>query len=243
MATATESDKPNIEERYTGATSASNLRVETDHTRSGPADLLIAAGMSASRLGASMLRLHSEWDGSSKPKKPTREQIETVAATLKRADFPVNLKGRALEAAVKADQRSRMVRASAEAHGWHEQELRALVGRLKSLVEVRLDLARKAYAWKIPEPWDVAAEVVKYWLDQSCPSCDGLKFRQIPGTPSLSNRVCPSCQGSGLARVPHGGDGKKLANYLDDCVAIARRDISTKLYGMRKKSTEIVAKG
>ena len=46
------------DERYTSATHASNLRVEADRT--GQADVIIAAGMSPSRLGAALLRLRSE---------------------------------------------------------------------------------------------------------------------------------------------------------------------------------------
>jgi hypothetical protein len=53
------------EERYTSATHASNLRCESD--KPGQIDPIIAAGMSPSRLGAALLRLHSEYDGASKP--------------------------------------------------------------------------------------------------------------------------------------------------------------------------------
>jgi hypothetical protein len=53
------------EERYTSATHASNLRCESD--KPGQIDPIIAAGMSPSRMGAALLRLHSEYDGASKP--------------------------------------------------------------------------------------------------------------------------------------------------------------------------------
>lgn len=58
------SDTTTIEERYISATQASTLKVEAE--KSGPADVLIAAGWSMSRVGAALLRLSSEWDGSAK---------------------------------------------------------------------------------------------------------------------------------------------------------------------------------
>lgn len=58
------SDTPTIEERYISATQASTLKVQAE--KSGPADVLIAAGWSMSRVGAALLRLSSEWDGSAK---------------------------------------------------------------------------------------------------------------------------------------------------------------------------------
>lgn len=48
------------EERYTSATVTSNLRVEADVI--GPADVLICAGWSASRMGLALMRLHTKHD-------------------------------------------------------------------------------------------------------------------------------------------------------------------------------------
>jgi hypothetical protein len=75
-------EKPDIGEMYTSATHASNLRVEAD--RPGPADMIIAAGMSHSRLGAALLRLHSEYDGASKPPgKATQTDATLLMVSLK----------------------------------------------------------------------------------------------------------------------------------------------------------------
>lgn len=54
-----------VDESYIAANNTSNLRVESE--RRGSADVLIAAGWSASRLGAALMRLHSEYDGRSRP--------------------------------------------------------------------------------------------------------------------------------------------------------------------------------
>lgn len=55
-------DTLTVEERYSTANTASNLRCEAD--RGGAIDVIIASGMSPSRLGSALLRLRTEWDGS-----------------------------------------------------------------------------------------------------------------------------------------------------------------------------------
>lgn len=54
-----------VAERYSVAVHSHNLKVEPD--RRTDADVLMAAGMTHSMLGAVLLRLKSEWDGSAKP--------------------------------------------------------------------------------------------------------------------------------------------------------------------------------
>ena len=55
-------DSPTIEERYTSATTSSNLRCQAD-VRSD-ADILIACGLTPGILGSALMRLHSEYDSS-----------------------------------------------------------------------------------------------------------------------------------------------------------------------------------
>jgi len=224
--TPPDNDKPNVEERYTQATHATNLRVQDE--RGGAGDLLIAVGWSPFRLGAAMLRLHSEWDGAEKPEKPTAKRIHALAATVK--DIQVNGKTVPGFELVDGKPVSRDLWAYQEAHRWYEHELGILMGKLKTLPEVRNQVAIKAYVWHIPDPWGAAAAVIKFWLDQTCQACDGQKYRRIPGTPSLSTRPCGSCFGSGLGRVPYRDDGKRLANYMDDCVSRARQSIKGRLH-------------
>lgn len=57
-------ERATVEETYQVAGNTSNLTVEAD--RRGAGDVLIAAGWSPSRLGMALLRMHSEWDGSSR---------------------------------------------------------------------------------------------------------------------------------------------------------------------------------
>lgn len=54
-----------VEERYTTAITTSNLRVEAD--KGGSADVIIAVGWSASRIGAALMRLHTEYDSAAIP--------------------------------------------------------------------------------------------------------------------------------------------------------------------------------
>lgn len=57
-------DLRTVEEAYTSATTASNLRVQAD--RRSDADILIAAGWAPGMLGGALMRLHSEWDSTAR---------------------------------------------------------------------------------------------------------------------------------------------------------------------------------
>lgn len=243
MATDT-TDKPNIEETYTEAVATSNLKFDArEGSPTGAAGMLIAAGWSPTRLGAALMRLHSEWDSSSKPSKPTPAQIKALAATVKDEALIVDGKPVLVDGKPKmvpgfvqvGDRRvPRDFWAFEEAHRWYEQELRTLVGRLKTLTDARRELTLQAMKWKIHDPVPTAGAVIKYWLDQTCNACDGLKWKKTPGAPALSNRLCNACQGTGVGQVPAGQEGRRLANYMDDCVSIARRDISKRLRNTKK---------
>lgn len=79
----------------------------------------------------------------------------------------------------------------------------------------------------------IASAVVHFWLDQTCRVCHGRKFRQIPGTPVLSEHACSECKGTGKAKAPYGEAGRRLATYLDDCQFRAEQGIRNKLRGRR----------
>ena len=65
-------EAPDIEEQYISAGDSSNLRVEAE--RRSDADILIAAGWSASRIGAALMRLYS------KPDRVALEMVQTQVA-------------------------------------------------------------------------------------------------------------------------------------------------------------------
>lgn len=55
-----EADRPTVAERYATATEAHSFKI--DIKRTGPADVLIAAGLAGDGLGVSLVRLRAEFD-------------------------------------------------------------------------------------------------------------------------------------------------------------------------------------
>ena len=207
------------EELYTCANNARNLRVEADCR--GSADLLIAAGWSASRLGAALLRLHSEWDAAEKPVRPTKAAIEAMAST-----YPSVPK-------VKGKKDPRIARATDAAYAWHLSEMLGLVARLRVLPDVRREVVLQAVRWRIADADDLVPSVIKYWLDRNCSACGGLKFKFAPDALTSSGRLCHVCSGTGFGVVPGGQDGRRLCNYIDDCVMRAQQCIKKRLYNTK----------
>ena len=70
------SDFRTIDESYSSACNTSDLTVKAE--RRSDVDTLIACGMTPGLLGAALLRLHSEWDGTAKPRKLTETDADPV---------------------------------------------------------------------------------------------------------------------------------------------------------------------
>ncbi|MBB1603326.1 zinc finger-like domain-containing protein [Variovorax sp. UMC13] len=214
-----------VEEAYTSAGNSSDLR--HDASRPGAVDLLIAAGLSDSRLGMALLRLHSEWDKAEKPRKPTPAAINALAAVM-----PTTVKREGGgESVLTKSQRHEMARQRAQA--WYLGEMASLVGKLRSLASVRHALATYAHRWKMEEAETKVPSIIAFWLDQTCSHCHGLKFLQAVGAPSLSTKACRACDGTGVARIPHAQDGRRIANYMDDCVSCARDALRKRLRALQ----------
>lgn len=195
-----------VDEIYTTATHASNLRVHVDADRRSQADVLIAAAWNTSRLGSALLRLHSEFDGAQHPRRLTADAVKVMAQSMAGHREAVKL-----------------------ADHWYRNEVALMMARLKSLPEVRHQLTMQAAKWGIFQPQDVAAAVLIWWLDRQCPQCHGVKFQVIEGTPSLSHKLCKCCRGTGEARLPHMSEGRRLANHIEDCIGAARHNIRRRL--------------
>lgn len=206
----TECPRPDVEERYLVASHASDLTVSGERT--GPADLLIAAGWSPSRLGAAALRLHSEWSAASPPRFPDRELIDRIALTLP----------------LRGGKRDRAA-AHAQAMHWHGVELRRVYAGLHSLPGVREQLVHQALRRGVESPVGLVKAVLHHWLNPVCPACHGRKYAPVKGTAGLSGKACSSCHGTGSTESPGGQDGRWLLNYLDRCVAVARGSIKKRL--------------
>lgn len=184
--------KPDIEEHYSVAVSAANLKVET--IKRGPADMLIAAGWSRSRIGQSLLRLHTEWSAAEHPRRSKEVGKELAEA-------------------------------------WHIHETKLLLQKLKTLPEVRHQLGLQMGRWRYEDGQDKAAAVLMWWLDQNCKTCQGTKLG-----PTGHGSMCKACRGSGKANVPHGQEGKRLANWIDTCIELAKGSIGIRLRASMKRS-------
>jgi hypothetical protein len=233
-ASSTDSEKPGIEEIYERATNTSNLKQEAERRTS--ADVLRDMAMSASRLGSEALRLRGQWASA---EKPTRQRTRTVKQwaeilpLIQQGEREVRDKdGKKVKVPnMVADLESARAANEEESQRhdeWFERAMEALIGQLPSLAEVRAAVAVQALKWNMDSAEHKAAAVVKYWLNQNCRGCDGRKWQLIPGSPSLSNKMCRVCQGSGVAEVPHGQDGRKLANHLDQCVHRYKQTMRTR---------------
>jgi hypothetical protein len=224
-------ERPGVEENYLVASSSSNLRVEAD--RRGDGDMVIVAGWTTSRIGMALLRLHSEWDRAEKPRKPLPPLVALVAATMPRVQpthFVISAK--AMDKHWRKEPARRMELAQQQAQRWYMSEMVRLVGSLSSLASVRHQLTEAGLRWGLEHAVEVVPATIAYWLDQTCPHCHGLKFTQVPGAPALSAKACKHCGGTGVAPVPHGQAGRRLANYMDDCVSRAQSALKERLRGL-----------
>lgn len=208
------SESRTVEEGYASACASSDLRVEAD--RNGDADYMIASGMNRSRFGSLLLRFVTEWDRAEKPRKPTPQVIDALARA-----YPV-VQG-------KPTVRERLEMARSEAFGWYANELELLAGKLKTLPQVSTQLGIYAAMSGMEHFEAKVPAVIGWWVHQQCALCLGVKEREVPNTGRLSGIACQACRGTGKTQVPHGSEGRMLANYMDYCVVRARIDLKKRL--------------
>ena len=166
------------EEAYALAVSSSNLRMHMDADRGSTADILVAAGWSQSRIGASLMRLHSQWEHCEHPVRLEKDAVQRLAQ--ERVD-KFNEKA-------KPD----LLAAQAEADRWYLHECALVLQRLKELPATRAQLTAQIVKWKVFDAADKAPRVILWWLDQNCPACNGTKYG-----PSGRGTMCKPCKGSG----------------------------------------------
>jgi hypothetical protein len=212
-------DRPNIEEQYSSAVNASDLTVHEE--KRGPAHLLVAAGLSARggdrraldkpsiAMGGALARLQAEWHS---VEKPQRHQPKSVRQWID--DLPkVKVGERTLKGVVsnvmgfdKEGARKRHDDQRQQLDTLYEQELQFLSQKLPSRFWVRTRLYAIALYWKLSEPDLIVAEVLRYWLDDTCQTCHGT------GDVIISDKVltCGACEGRNKAQVPRGHEGRRL---------------------------------
>lgn len=201
-----------IEEAYTSAIVSSHLRVEAD--RPGAADFLIAAGWSQSRTGLAMLRLRTEWERAAKPRPVSKEAVERIAAELAKKN-PKELPD--IEAA------------RAEVARWEANEWMLVIQQLKTWKGVAAILTVQMDKWKVYDPSAKASKVILWWMNQNCPACNGTKLG-----PSGRGTMCRPCKGTGKTQPPFGEEGRRLANWIDCCVELARGNIGQRRSGGKR---------
>lgn len=227
-------EKRGVEEAYVSATTSSDMRCVVDSDRQGDAEIIAAAGMSKSLAGACFIRLHGEWSSVENPRLQSAEAIHKLADSLtfdQLAKMRIDLKLSSI-ANMKPTALLAEMAAKAQARAWYITEVEMLLGKLKSF--------RSAVAYMVGQlgKWDHRPEVVLrqtcteiliWWLDKKCLSCNGTKWKVAAGTNRHSNQPCMACRGSGEAKLPRADDGRRMSNYLDDCCQVARTSIKSRL--------------
>jgi hypothetical protein len=220
-------DRPDIGESYAISVGSSNLRVGDDHTIRTPGDLNAAAGMNKHRTGLALRRLLAEWDKSAKPKEPSREQIEALAASYPRIPGTGNVRIVVREnGADVGKELPPIVAARIESARWYANEMTLLMCSLRTLPSVSQTLLVHCRQ----QGWDggvhLVAHVLLWWLDSRCPACQGRRNKIIPGTGRTGSKPCGQCHGTGSKDAPHGWEGAKLLTHIKGCLTAAARDLS-----------------
>jgi hypothetical protein len=216
MATQPYDDSPpDVSERYESASCTSDLTVgggmiPKDH-RAGQGDVVAAAGLAGGRLrpdgkggyillppndasmGMALLRLHSEWAASAKPRRIGPAVVDKLAEDMRRAEaVHYEASKRHGPQQPYKPRNDQFQRAEREAQGWYTNEMRLLATRLKSRHDALEQLTMWAAVKGIGS--DTTAEALLHWLDPSCPTCNGLGVRHFE---HQAARVCGKCYGSG----------------------------------------------
>lgn len=218
-------EKRGIEEAYTSAMSTSNLRVEAD--RRGDADIIIASGWSQGRIGGALMRLHTEYDASEKPRTLSLEffmpdMVKKAAAVAKDGKVSREEMGRLRKAA------SRM------AHEFNLNQLRIFLGKLKALSDVRTQTTLELVKRGVDDAEAVGVEIVRWWLNQTCHVCRGTKFQTVEGTGRHNGKACVACYGTGKSEAPHEQTGRKLATWMDHCVERHRATVGRRVFDRQR---------
>lgn len=156
-------------ERYVSGANSSDLTVRKDG-RGDDIEAIVSVAWNRSRIGAALLRLHSEFDGAAR---------------------------RGLQ-------------------------LDQVFQQLKSLPDVRAAMLLWAKEQRKPEPGDLVAAVLAWWLDKTCKTCNGTQWVTRANRPK---QPCTTCHGTGEARIPHGEAGRAQLAYMESCLYRARASI------------------
>lgn len=190
--------RPGLQEQYELATNTSDLTLRPH--RRGAADLLIASGLSATELSAGLAHLRAQWS-SAKPRKFTEAQVAEHAAELPRRKGKPDLKRARTDCLV----------------AYHLS-----VKRAAEALPGRTEVLRQLLVWAAVKGIDGATvgPALTFWVDSTCPVCDGHGSRRLPDAPVLG-AACHHCHGTGKRAKPPEAD--RVLSYIAHVLAHARQ--------------------
>ena len=115
-----------------------------------------------------------------------------------------------------------------------ETDHRLMMMALKTMSVVLDQITLRASQMNIERPGKVALAVIAHYLDKVCRSCDGQKYQRVKDTPSLSVKPCKSCLGVGEIALPYGEAGRRVEEYMLECVQTWRSRTARLLHGRRQ---------
>ena len=219
--------RPTLDEQYSTAVGASNLRVEAD--KHGAADHIIAAGLNVAQLGIALKRLRHEWDASAKPIPLTPARLEELAGSYQRLETGLVRITEKVNDGTCVQEVMRDVKpmfaAQLDADRWMTNELRLLMMSLRSLSEVRAAIGAWVDKFNLEDGQHAVGAALLWWLEPRCPHCQGAgKTVDYKGTSRKSTKPCRPCEGSGQRRVPHGPIGRRLVSFIWSQLGDATKD-------------------
>lgn len=216
--------KPTVAERLANASNSSDLSVSLEAR--GDADYLIAAGIAPAQIGRLVYQLMSEWDACAKPRPFTDDDVQRLAAAMSDADVdrwndqlpPTKMDKRGKPKKTTAEAR-KLAAARLELENWLITERRHILGRLRSLPKL-MDPDAGFLPWVIEQgirnPREKLLDVLGWWADRRCTSCQGTGMRK--------DRTCPDCKGFGERSIPHDADGRRVSEEIAKRVDESRRN-------------------
>ena len=123
------------------------------------------------------------------------------------------------------------------AAGWSGSELYRVLTRLRvtptgALLErAQQLLCIQADRWKMVDPMETSAAVIKWWISHRCPKCQG------PGELEDASGAmvkCKVCKGTGETKKPCGDRGHRLIDHLTDICNGSSRAVASRLSRMRR---------
>lgn len=125
---------------------------------------------------------------------------------------------------------------SDEAMRHNQTEAMLFFGQLKTLPSLLEQVTLQLGKWGDETPDQTARATLLWWLDKTCPKCQGRKYDVIQGTGRMSAKACKDCHGSGERVIPHGQPGKRMAIFLDECVHRSRQQIGKALHSRSSRT-------